>query len=245
MAACAEGLPEQEARVEREQPGEVQGHVGGEGRGVAVAEHVHVDDEHGGPGEAGGHEAAAAVLTPWSLTGPGAGGDDQQRRERHEEHEVAREGVDQRVGGALHEAEPSEPGGRDGVGQHDQGRGGGRCEEVPPWHGGAAAGAEPGARVAATVAALVDTLAADPPRARLYAESPLRQSLHDRRRAAQGEFADLVLGAVLQAGPERRLDALFVVAGATDVVTRWLLGELDVDRDTLVEGVTAIGVGLL
>jgi AcrR family transcriptional regulator len=109
----------------------------------------------------------------------------------------------------------------------------------------ASAGADPTERIRATVAALVDTLDADRDRARLYAEAPLRPALGDRRRSAQDEFADLLLDVVLEAGAERRVDALFVVAGATDVVTRWLLRDLDVDRPTLVERITRIGLALV
>jgi len=104
-----------------------------------------------------------------------------------------------------------------------------------------------GSRIGATVRALVDTLAADPRRARLYAETAAHEALRARRETALDEYAQLLLTDVLRADrddPQQQLRARLVVAGTTDVVSHWFAGDLALDRDELVAGVTAIGVAL-
>ncbi len=107
--------------------------------------------------------------------------------------------------------------------------------------------ADVGSRVGATVRALVDTLAADPRRARLYAETAAHEALRARREEALGEYAQLLLVDVLRVDPDdprQQLRARLVVAGTTDVVSHWFAGDLALDRDELVAAVTEIGVAL-
>ncbi|GAA1725258.1 TetR/AcrR family transcriptional regulator [Aeromicrobium alkaliterrae] len=104
-----------------------------------------------------------------------------------------------------------------------------------------------GARISATVRALVDTLAADPRRARLYAETGAHDALRTRREEALDDYAMLLMVDVLRGDPtdpHLRLTARLVVAGTTDVVSHWLAGDLDLTRDELVADVSAIGVAL-
>lgn len=111
----------------------------------------------------------------------------------------------------------------------------------------AEAAPEVGARVGATVRALVDTLSADPRRARLYAETGAHEALRNRREEALEDYASLLMVDVLQVDPtdpHQRLRARLVVAGTTDVVSHWLAGDLALTRDELVADVTAIGLAL-
>ena len=106
---------------------------------------------------------------------------------------------------------------------------------------------EIGARVGATVRALVDTLSADPRRARLYAETGAHDALRTRREEALEDYATLLMVDVLQVDPtdpHQRLRARLVVAGTTDVVSHWFAGDLALTRDELVADVTAIGLAL-
>lgn len=110
-----------------------------------------------------------------------------------------------------------------------------------------ATAAEPGARIAATVRALVDTLALDERRSRLYAEAGAHDALRARREEALEDYATLLMVDVLQvdpSDPHHRLRARLVVAGTTDVVSRWFAGDLALSRDELVADVTEIGLAL-
>ncbi|WP_229051573.1 TetR/AcrR family transcriptional regulator [Aeromicrobium sp. Leaf350] len=104
-----------------------------------------------------------------------------------------------------------------------------------------------GARVSATVRALVDTLADDPRRARLYAETGAHDALRTRREEALDGYAMLLMTDVLRVDPDdphMRLTSRLVVAGTTDVVSHWFAGDLDLTREQLVADVSAIGVAL-
>jgi hypothetical protein len=42
--------------------------------------------------------------------------------------------------------------------------------------------------------------------------------------------------------PRSKVAALLIVAGTTEVVSRWLAGELDLDREELVDEITRVGI---
>jgi AcrR family transcriptional regulator len=102
-----------------------------------------------------------------------------------------------------------------------------------------------GARVTRTVAALVETLSADERAARLYIEAGRHPALEARRGAAFDVFAQLLVNQVLQLDdpddPAARAAALMIVAGTTEVLARWLSGDLPQSKDELVQIVSTVG----
>jgi AcrR family transcriptional regulator len=105
------------------------------------------------------------------------------------------------------------------------------------------------ARATRAVEVFTETLDENPRVARLYAESPGHPQLSARRDDAIDEFAELVLDDVLRLCPgdrERlRTSAVFVVAGTTHLVTRWLAGGVPLGRLELVEEITRTGTRAL
>jgi AcrR family transcriptional regulator len=98
------------------------------------------------------------------------------------------------------------------------------------------------AQTRAAVEALADALVADPRGARLYVECPALPALSRRREEAIARFAALAADRLLPFSADfpdgqRLLVARFVVAGATDVMTAWLAGELGADRDDVVAAI--------
>ncbi|MGN6609235.1 MAG: TetR/AcrR family transcriptional regulator [Jatrophihabitans sp.] len=99
-------------------------------------------------------------------------------------------------------------------------------------------------RIERTVATLVSALTADPRAARLFLEAPRLSSLETRRIAEFDVFTDLLVRHVLDLDghdPAARTATLLIVAGTTEVVSRWLAGDLDIDRTGLVAAVVAVG----
>lgn len=103
-----------------------------------------------------------------------------------------------------------------------------------------------GERLTRTVAALVAAVSADPRAARLYVESSRHPALEQRRIAAYDEFAQLLLryaiGVDDSSDPRAQVVALLIVSGTTEVLARWLAGDLDLDEAALVETVAGIGL---
>lgn len=100
-------------------------------------------------------------------------------------------------------------------------------------------------RMSRTVAALVSAVSADQRAARLYVESSRDPALEQRRNAAYDEFAELILRYALEVeptDPRARMVALLIVSGTTEVMARWLAGDLDLDEAALVR--TTAGIGL-
>lgn len=102
-------------------------------------------------------------------------------------------------------------------------------------------------RLTRTVAALVRAVSADQRGARLYVESSRHPALELRRTAAYDEFADLLLRYALEievrpADPRAQLVALLIVSGTTEVMARWLTGDLDLDEPALVRTIAGIGL---
>lgn len=112
----------------------------------------------------------------------------------------------------------------------------------------AAAGPTPAERITPTVAALVEVLLRDPRRARLYAEAAALDAVHARREVAIVDFTVLLVDDVLQVPRDdarSRVGAHLIVAGTTDIVSRWLRGEIEISREDLVDEIARIGVALV
>jgi AcrR family transcriptional regulator len=111
----------------------------------------------------------------------------------------------------------------------------------------AAAGADPVARVRALVATTAEFVDSDRRRARvLYVEGRNHERLQRRRAQSGSLIADL-----LAAGPDgadpplaHRIVATFVVGGFSELLTRWLDGEIPVDRERLVHDATEMFLAL-
>ena len=102
-------------------------------------------------------------------------------------------------------------------------------------------------RLTRTVAALVRAVFADERAARLYVESSRHPALELRRIAAYDEFADLLLRYALEVevgtgDPRAQAVALLIVSGTTEVMARWLTGDLDLDESALVRTIAGIGL---
>lgn len=105
-------------------------------------------------------------------------------------------------------------------------------------------------RTHAVVTILIDALSGDPRRARLYVECPGHPALRQRREEAIAAFSDFVAGQVLPdpaipISAERRLLATrLLVAGTTDLVTSWLAGDIEADRETIIETIERVGASV-
>jgi AcrR family transcriptional regulator len=111
----------------------------------------------------------------------------------------------------------------------------------------AAAPGDPADRVGRAVAALVAAISADPRAARLYVEAPRHPALEQRRALAFDEFTQLLVERVLGADPDdprARTAALLVVAGTTEVLGRWLAGDVALSEAEFVRTITGIGLAL-
>jgi AcrR family transcriptional regulator len=104
------------------------------------------------------------------------------------------------------------------------------------------------ARTHAVVTTLIDSLADDPRLARLYVECPGHPVLRRRREEAIASFTEFVAVQVL-ALPEpgqpvaagRLLATRVLVAGTTDLVTSWLSGAIDADRQSVTTAIEQLG----
>jgi AcrR family transcriptional regulator len=100
-------------------------------------------------------------------------------------------------------------------------------------------------RARRTAEVLLSRLDADRRAARLYVESVAEPVLYARREQAFDEFAGMLAEHVVRLDPKRpEVDfaAHVVVAGVTDVVSRWLTGEKPWTHDGLAEAITRLGV---
>jgi AcrR family transcriptional regulator len=95
----------------------------------------------------------------------------------------------------------------------------------------------------AIVTILIDVLAEDPRRARLYVESPGHPALRIRREQAIVAFTDFVAAVLPDPTPHpgRLLAIRLLVAGTTDLVTSWLAGDIDADRAAIIETIERLG----
>jgi AcrR family transcriptional regulator len=106
--------------------------------------------------------------------------------------------------------------------------------------------AEPGPAgpLRAMVATLVRALAEDRRGARLYVEAGRSPAAESRRHRAFDEFSALVVEALFDVSPDDprvRATALLIVAGTTDVLARWLAGNLALDEAEVVDLIAGVG----
>jgi AcrR family transcriptional regulator len=102
-------------------------------------------------------------------------------------------------------------------------------------------------RIQSTVAALVEALQADARVARLYVEAPQNAAMEARRIQAFDEFARLVARGIVGAADDdvaAFATSLMVVSGTTEVIGRWLAGDLALSEDQLIALVTQLGAAL-
>lgn len=102
-------------------------------------------------------------------------------------------------------------------------------------------------RVAQTAAVLVRALTADPRSSLLYTSASANPALEARRRQMVDTFTPLLMRAVLDADPANpRAEAatVLMVAGTTELLDRWLRGDLDFTEVEFVDTLTALGVAL-
>lgn len=101
-------------------------------------------------------------------------------------------------------------------------------------------------RSRAVVGTLVAVLAGDQRRARLYAESAGHPLLSRRREQAVQEFTAFIAEHVLpgSSSSDRELTTRLLVAGTTDLVTSWLLGEIEATSDAVVDAIVRVGLAI-
>jgi AcrR family transcriptional regulator len=103
-------------------------------------------------------------------------------------------------------------------------------------------------RTRLTADALVSFFDADRRQARLYIEAPVHPALNARREASMTGFADLIMGDVLGVDTSNarvQLAGLLVVGGTTEVLSRWLAGEIDLTHAEVVDEITRIGLAVV
>ncbi|GAA4692571.1 TetR/AcrR family transcriptional regulator [Pseudonocardia yuanmonensis] len=111
----------------------------------------------------------------------------------------------------------------------------------------AAAGPDPVARIRATVASTAEFVDSDRRRARvLYVEGRGHERLQRRRAESSSLIAGLVAAeaAGREPGAAHRIVAAFLVGGFSELLTRWLDGDIPVDRDQLVHAATELFLAL-
>jgi AcrR family transcriptional regulator len=114
-----------------------------------------------------------------------------------------------------------------------------------------AAGADLEERTRAGLTAFVDALTDDPRRARVQLIEVVGRSdeLEKRRFAAMHLFADYIAAVALELAPRtdlpyprRRAIALALVGGANHLIIEWVLGDLEMSKDELVETLVVLFV---
>ncbi len=101
-------------------------------------------------------------------------------------------------------------------------------------------------RLRACVAAAVDFVTVDPRRGRFLIESQSTDQLRNKRQHLVATLADLMMSGRQLLGPDApseadsRLIALTIISGGLDLGAMWLNGDLELDRDHLVDFMTAL-----
>ena len=114
----------------------------------------------------------------------------------------------------------------------------------------ASEGDDLGRRARTIVSCLIDFLARDSRRARLYVEAPGQATLRARREEAYRTYTRLLLDHLpvdphARDSPRRALAALMVVAGVTEAAVTWLRGTVPLDRHEIVDELTRVMVAVL
>jgi AcrR family transcriptional regulator len=100
-------------------------------------------------------------------------------------------------------------------------------------------------RLRACVAAAIDFVTVDPRRGRFVIESQATQQLRARRQQLVATLAELMLtgrpllGADAPSEEDSRLIALSVISGGFELSVMWLRGDLNIDRERLIDFMTA------
>jgi AcrR family transcriptional regulator len=100
-------------------------------------------------------------------------------------------------------------------------------------------------RIRATVATLVKAMTADSRSARLYVEASRHPVLEARRLGMFDQFATLLDEQLFASDPhDQRLHtvSLLLVAGTTEVLARWLAGDIALDEEALVATISDVGL---
>jgi AcrR family transcriptional regulator len=107
-------------------------------------------------------------------------------------------------------------------------------------------------RAEAVVRALLDVLARDARRARLYAESAGHPTLGPRRARAVEEFTLFVCSVVFpppllpgETETTKYVACRLLVSGATDVVVAWLSGEIRATSEEIVQAIARTGASTI
>ncbi|MGU3432184.1 TetR/AcrR family transcriptional regulator [Actinomycetes bacterium M1A6_2h] len=85
----------------------------------------------------------------------------------------------------------------------------------------------------------------DPRLARLYLQAPGHDSLRTARDRAVTRFVDGFLTTLVADTPRARLTVHLLIAGSTEVVAMWLRGDIDLDRDDVVDTLVQVGMDAL
>ncbi len=105
--------------------------------------------------------------------------------------------------------------------------------------------AHAGLRLRACVAAAIDFVTEDPRRGRFVIESQATEQLRAKRQQLVATLAELMLtgrpllGADAPSEEDSRLIALSVVSGGLELSVMWLRGDLDIERERLIDFMTA------
>lgn len=101
-------------------------------------------------------------------------------------------------------------------------------------------------RLRAAVAAAVDWVTVDPRHGRFLIESQSTEALRAKRQELVGSLASMMMGGRRLLGPDApseqdsRMIALTITSGGLDLTAMWLRGDLDVDREHLIDFMTAL-----
>lgn len=100
------------------------------------------------------------------------------------------------------------------------------------------------ARLRACVAAAIDFVTVDPRRGRILIESQATEALRAKRQELVSALAGVMLssrpppGADAPSEDYSRLMALTIMSGGLDLGAMWLRGDLDIQRDVLIDFMT-------
>ncbi|PYE18612.1 TetR family transcriptional regulator [Williamsia limnetica] len=103
-------------------------------------------------------------------------------------------------------------------------------------------------RIAHVASSLVKALTADPRAAYLYTSASGNTTLEARRRQIVDELTPLLMTEVLGTDPDNprdRASTILMVAGATELLDRWLRDTLALTEDEFIETLTALGQRLV
>lgn len=103
-------------------------------------------------------------------------------------------------------------------------------------------------RIAQVASSLVKALTADPRAAYLYTSASGNTTLEARRRQIVDELTPLLMTEVLGTDPDNprdRASTILMVAGATELLDRWLRDTLALTEDEFIETLTALGQRLV